>query len=91
MVNTTEITNSYRVSLYSLVNQSNLMAAHMNGAATNVEKTTEYIRNDFSPKHLPLWQSIIQTAVPYGLGSLVRILVPTTVTVSGAVKTQAAQ
>jgi hypothetical protein len=33
MVNTTELTSSYRVSLYSLVNQSNLVLAHENGVA----------------------------------------------------------
>ncbi len=33
MVNTTELTGNYRISLYSLVNQSNLLAAHQNGAS----------------------------------------------------------
>ena len=33
LVNTTELTPSYRFSLYSLVNRSNLIAAHENGAA----------------------------------------------------------
>jgi hypothetical protein len=33
MVNTTELTPSYRLSLYSLVNQSELIAAHQNGAS----------------------------------------------------------
>ena len=33
MVNTTELTPSYRLSLYSLVNQSNLILAHQNGAS----------------------------------------------------------
>lgn len=33
MVNTTELTPSYRFSLYSLVNQSDLSLAHVNGAA----------------------------------------------------------
>lgn len=33
LVNTTEVTANYTVTLYSLVNESNLLAAHQNGAA----------------------------------------------------------
>lgn len=59
-------------------------AGHINGAAGNVQLATAYIRDDLAPTHLPLWQRIIQTAVPYGLGALVRILVPTTVNVGNS-------
>lgn len=46
MVNTTELTGNYRLSLYSLVNQSNLMAAHQNGVllmnALNISNTISW-------------------------------------------------
>lgn len=59
-------------------------SGHVNGAAANAEMALGYVRDDLSPKKLPLWQSLLEGALGQAIGLPLKYL-PTRVSVVGSV------
>ena len=71
-------------------NNLNGTAFHLNGAALHAENALGYVETDLSPKHIPLWQSLLEGALGQAISIPLKYL-PTRTAVVSSVPVQVAK